>query len=180
MARDGLWLYADRSSGRAVHHSGSANNGDATGYFHFGAYTMIRLNESTRALLAVGSTFVMGFIVGCGADRTLLSAPSYAASSSTRQDVARHHDEVLAELRTELGLSDKQYARVQEIFKARQGQIEAAWQQVHADMERAMQQTTAEIETVLDSTQVQKLHAWIAARHGSTHGVHVRTDHTEP
>jgi len=140
---------------------------------------MIRLNESTRALLAVGSTFVMGFVVGCGADRTLLSAPSYAASSSTRQDVARHHDEVLAELRTELRLSDQQFARVQQIFKARQGQIETAWQQVHADMQRAMQQTTAEIETVLDSTQVQELHAWIAARHGSTHGAHVRTDHTD-
>ncbi|HKA60143.1 MAG TPA: hypothetical protein VKD28_16115 [Gemmatimonadales bacterium] len=138
---------------------------------------MIRLNDSARALLAVGSTFVIGFVIGCGADRTLLSAPSYAATSYAGQDVARHHDEVLAELRTELGLTAEQYTRVQEIFKARQGQIDSAWQQVHADVQRAMQQTTAEIETVLDPTQVEKLHGWIAARHGASHGSHGRKDH---
>lgn len=138
---------------------------------------MIRLNESTRALLAVASTFVIGFVIGCGADRTLLNPPSYAAASSTQHDVARHHDDVLSELRTELRLSDEQYARVREIFAARQTEIEEAWKQVHANLQRAMQQTTAEIETVLDSAQVQRLRAWIAERHGPTHASHPRREH---
>jgi len=138
---------------------------------------MIRLNESARALLAVVSTFVMGFVVGCGADRTLLNPPSYAAARSTPRDVARHHDEVLAELRTELRLSAEQSARVRELFAARQAELEATWEQVHANLRRAMQQTTAEIETVLDPAQVQRLRAWIAARHGPGHASHPRAEH---
>jgi len=131
---------------------------------------MIRFSDSARALLAVASTFVMGIVVGCGLDRNILSPPSYAAVGATRHDVARHHEEVLAELRTELRLSPDQSARVQQIFTARQAEIETAWAQVHANLQRAMQQTTTEIETVLDSTQIERLHAWIAQRHGPTHG----------
>lgn len=138
---------------------------------------MKRLNESTRAILAVASTFVMGFVVGCGADRTLLTPPSYAAARSTHYDAARHHDEVLAELRTELRLSDEQYARVQKIFAARQAEIESAWEQVHANLKHAMQQTTTEIEIVLDSTQVQQFRAWIAKRHGPDHATHRAREH---
>lgn len=138
---------------------------------------MIRVNEPARALLAVVSTFVIGFVVGCGADRAILSPPTAALARSAQHDAARHHDEVLGELRTELGLSADQYARVQEIFKARQAEIDAAWEQVHANLERAMQQTTAEIETVLEPAQVQRLRAWIAERHGPTHGSHSRREH---
>lgn len=138
---------------------------------------MKRLNESTRAILAVVSTFVIGFVVGCGTDRTLLNPPSYAAARSTQTDVARHHEEALAELRSELRLSDGQYARVREIFAARQDEIEGAWEQVHANLQRAMQQTTAEIETVLDPGQVQRLRAWIAKRHGPSHASHPRREH---
>ncbi len=135
---------------------------------------MIRFNDSARALLAVAATFVMGIVVGCGLDRNILSPPSYAAAGAAQHDVARHHEEVLAELRTELRLSPEQAARVQQIFTARQAAIDTAWAQVHANLQRAMQQTTIEIETVLDSTQIERLHAWIAKRHGPTHGDAVR------
>ena len=131
---------------------------------------MIRLTDSARAFLAVGSTLIIGIVIGCGVDRTLLSAPESAVASSVQHGTLPHHDEVLAELTTELRLSPEQQARVQEIFTARQGEIEAAWAQVHETLLRAMQQTTAEIETVLDSTQVQRLHEWIAARHAPTSG----------
>ena len=129
---------------------------------------MIRLTDSARALLAVVSIFVLGIVVGCGLDRTILTSPTYAAAAGDQHGAARHHDEVLAELRAELGLSAEQSARVQEIFAAHQGQMEAAWAQVHANVQRAMQETTTEIETVLDSAQVERLHAWLAKRHGPT------------
>jgi hypothetical protein len=132
---------------------------------------MIRLTDSTRAGLAILATFVIGLVVGCGVDRTLLTSPSFAVASNAQSSSLQHHEAVLAELSTELKLSPEQTARVQQIFKDRQAEIEAAWAQVHKDLERAMQRTTAEIETVLDSTQVQQLHAWIAARHGTSgHG----------
>ena len=131
---------------------------------------MIRFNDSARALLAVAATFVMGIVVGCGLDRNILSPPSYAASGAAQHDVARHHEQVLAELRTELRLSPDQAARVQQIFAARQAEVDTAWAQVHANLQRAMQQTTTEIETVLDSTQIERLHTWIAKRHGPRHG----------
>ena len=127
---------------------------------------MIRLKESTRALLALASTFVIGIVIGCGADRTILSPSAYARASTTQHGQLPHHDEVLAELRTELKLSDAQAAKVEEIFRAHQSEIDAAWAQVHENLQRAMQQTTAQIETVLDSTQVQRLHEWVAERHG--------------
>ena len=130
---------------------------------------MIRLTESAPALLAVLSIFVIGAVAGVVVDRTMLiPAHADAAAAGVRRGVPRHQDEVLAELRTELGLSAEQSARVQEIFAAHQGQMEEAWAQVHANLQRAMQQTTAEIETVLDSAQVERLHAWLAERHGPT------------
>ena len=133
---------------------------------------MIRLTDSTRALLALASTLIIGIVIGCGVDRTILSPPAYARANTTQHAQFPHHDEVLAELRAELKLSDEQAAKVQEIFGAHQTEIEAAWAQVHENLQRAMQKTTAEIETVLDSAQVQRLHAWIAERHGaaSEHG----------
>ncbi|MBI4500523.1 MAG: hypothetical protein HY700_05120 [Gemmatimonadetes bacterium] len=128
---------------------------------------MIRITESARALLAVLSIFVIGTVAGVVVDRTML-IPTHAdaTAAGVRGGVPRHHDEVLAELRAELGLSAAQSRRVQEIFAARQGQMEAAWTQVHANLQRAMQQTTTEIEAVLDSAQVERLHAWVAERHG--------------
>ena len=106
-------------------------------------------------------------------DRATLTPPH---SDATSADVRRHHDEVLAELRAQLGLSAEQSRRVQEIFTAHQGEIEGAWAQVHADLQRAMQQTTTEIETVLDSAQVERLHVWLAQRHGPISG-HAGRDH---
>jgi len=129
---------------------------------------MIRLTDSARALLAVLSIFVLGIVVGCGLDRSILTSPTYAAAAGDRHSALRHHDEVLAELRAELGWSAEQSRRVQEIFAAHQGAIEAAWAQVHANLQRAMQETTTQIETVLDSAQVERLHAWLAKRHGPT------------
>ena len=127
---------------------------------------MIRLTNSARALLAVLSIFLMGAVAGVVLDRTMLT-PTHADAAATggRHGGPRDRDAVLAELRTELGLSTEQTARVQEIFAAQQGEIEAAWAEVHASLQRAMRETTTEIETVLDSAQVERLHAWLAARH---------------
>lgn len=128
---------------------------------------MIRLTDSVRALLAVLSIFLLGAVGGVVLDRTML-IPAHA--DAVAAGVPRHHDEVLAELRAELGLSVEQSARVQEIFAARQGEIEAAWKEVHANLQRAMQQATSEIETVLDTAQIERLHGWLAERHGPIPG----------
>jgi len=134
---------------------------------------MIRLTEPARALVAALSIFVIGAVAGVALDRAMLiPAHADAAAARAQGGVPRHHEDVLAELRAELGLSAEQSRRVQEIFAAHQGEIEAAWAQVHADLQRAMQETTAEIATVLDSAQVERLHAWLAERHGPT------ADHT--
>src|SRR5712692_4306371 len=103
-------------------------------------------------------------VTGAVRDRTILLP---AHSDAVAAGVPRHHDEVLAELRAELGLSADQSARVQEILAAHQGEIEAAWAQVHANLRRRMQETT-ELEAVLDSAQIERLHAWLAERHGRT------------
>jgi hypothetical protein len=67
-----------------------------------------------------------------------------------------------------VGLSAEQSARVQEILAGRQGEMEKAWAEVHANLRRAMQEATAEIETVLDSAQIDRLRAWLAERHRPT------------
>ncbi len=134
---------------------------------------MNRLTEPARALVAALSIFVIGAVAGVVVDRAMLiPAHADAAAARARGSVPRHHEDVLAELRAELGLSAEQSRRVQEIFAAHQGEIDAAWAQVHANLQRAMQQTTAEIATVLDSAQVERLHAWLAKRHSPT------ADHT--
>ncbi len=92
-------------------------------------------------------------------DRTLL-IPTDA------RGVRRHHDEVLAELSAELGLSADQSARVREIFARHHPERATAWAHAHANVQRAMQATT-EIETVLDSAQIERLHRWLAERHRS-------------
>ena len=104
-------------------------------------------------------------VTGAVLDRTSL-LPAHA--DAVAAGAPRHHDEVLAELRVELGLSAEQFARVQEIFARHHAESEAAWAQVHANLQRTMQQATTEIETVLDSAQIKRLHAWLAERHGPT------------
>lgn len=126
---------------------------------------MIRLTDSVRALLAGLSIFLLGAVASVVLDRTMLVKAHTDAGAA---GVSRHHDEVLAELRAELRLSAEQATRVQEILAARHGEIEEAWRVVHANVERAMRETTTEIETVLDSAQIERLHAWLAARHART------------
>jgi len=138
---------------------------------------MIHLTESARVLLAVLSIFVIGAVAGVVADRTMLiPAHADAAAAGIQPAIPRHDDDVLAELRTELGLSAEQSRRVPQIFAAHQGEMEAAWAKVHADLQCAMRETTTEIETVLDSGQVERLHAWLAKRHGPIAG-HAGRDH---
>jgi len=127
---------------------------------------MIRLTNSTRALLAVLAIFVMGVAVGCSLDRAILAPPADAAAASTRIDAPRHHAEVLTELKARLGLTGEQAAAVEKIFEARQGEMEATWAEVHAKLRSAMQRTTTEIEALLDPAQITGLHAWLAERHG--------------
>jgi hypothetical protein len=131
---------------------------------------MIRLTDSTRALLAVVSVFVMGAVVGVVLDRSILiPANADARAAGIRHDARRNH-EVLAELRAELGLSAEQSARVAEILAGRQGEMEAVWTELHANVRRAMQEATREIETVLDSAQVERLRVWLAERHRPVSG----------
>ncbi len=111
---------------------------------------------------------------GDGVDRAVTSSVqdratlTRAHADAASADVRRHHDEVLAELRIELGLSAEQFAQLQEIFARHHAESEAAWAQVHANLQRTMQKATTEIETVLDSAQIKRLHAWLAERHGPT------------
>lgn len=130
---------------------------------------MIRLTDSARALLAALSIFLLGAVTGVVLDRTMLvPAHANAAAAGVRHGGPRDHAEVLAELRAELGLSAEQAARIEEIFAARHGEIEEAWRVVHANLQRAMREATTEIEAVLDSAQIERLHAWLAARHVRT------------
>lgn len=130
---------------------------------------MIRLTDSVRALLASLSIFLLGAVAGVVLDRTMLiPAPADAVAASVRRGGPRDHDDVLAELRTELSLSAEQSARVQEIFAGHHGEMEVAWAEVRANLQRAMGNATSEIEAVLDSSQIERLHAWLAERHGRT------------
>ncbi len=111
---------------------------------------------------------------GSGVERTVTGAvqdptillPAHA--DAVAAGAPRHHDGMLTELRAKLSLSADQYARVREILARHHAEREAARAQVHANLQRAMQEATAEIETVLDSTQIKRLHAWLADGHGPT------------
>ena len=115
-----------------------------------------------RALLLIAT--VLACDTGTGVER---AAPS-AVQDAVAAGVSRHHDEVLAELGAKLGLSAEQAARVQEIYARHHAEREAAGAQGHAQFQRTMQKATTEIETVLDSAQIERLHAWLAERHGPT------------
>lgn len=130
---------------------------------------MIRLPDYIRTLLAVLSIFLLGAVAGVAVDRTMLIPDhAHAVAVGVRGGGPRDHDEVLAELRAELGLSPEQSAQVEEILAARHGEMEAAWAEIHANLRRATQQATSEIEAVLDSAQIERLHEWLAERHGRT------------
>ncbi len=129
---------------------------------------MIRLSESARAVIALCSIFLLGAVGGVVLDRTLLIPPHADAAAYRIRPV--DHDAVLAELRTELGLSDEQSTQVREVFARHHSEIEQTWAEVHASVQRAMRTTTTELEGVLDSAQVERLHAWLARRHGQPPG----------
>lgn len=131
---------------------------------------MIRLTDSARALLAALSILLLGAVGGVVLDRTVLIPARADAAARGVSHAPRDHDAVLAELRTELGLSAEQAARVQEIFARHHGEIEEAWAEIHANLRRATQEATSEIEAVLDSAQIERLHAWLAERHGAASG----------
>ncbi len=115
------------------------------------------------AILLVATAFACG--TGSGADADVTGA---VHADAVAADVLRDHDDVLAELRVELGLSGEQFAQLQEIFARRHAESEAAWAQAHANHGRTMQAATTEIEAILDSAQIKGLHAWLAKRHGPT------------
>jgi hypothetical protein len=128
---------------------------------------MSRLTHSARLFLAVSSIFLLGAVAGLVLDRTMLTpAHASAATGGGQHGGPGDHEAVLAELRAELRLSAPQSARVQEIFARHQGEIEAAWAQVHANLQHAIRGATTEMEAVLDSAQIERLHAWLAKRHG--------------
>jgi hypothetical protein len=132
---------------------------------------MIRITDSARAVLAGLSIFLIGAVAGVVLDRALLTpANSHASVTGAERRVHRDHDEVLADLSARLGLTSEQSARVREIFSEHQAEIDSAWAQVHRNLEGAFDDVTTDIEGMLDADQIQRLHAWLAERHGRIPG----------
>ncbi|MBI4500524.1 MAG: hypothetical protein HY700_05125 [Gemmatimonadetes bacterium] len=98
-------------------------------------------------------------VTGAVQDRTILLP---AHSDVVAAGVPRHHDEVLTDLSAKLGLSADQSARVKEILATHHTESEV---EAHASHQRTMQTGMTEIEAVLDSAQIERLHAWLAERH---------------
>jgi len=121
-------------------------------------------SDAVRVSLALLSTLLLGAVAGVAIDRAvLIPAGGYAVDAST----PARHEAVLVELQNELDLSDEQLARVGETFASHQSDIEEAWEQVHETLDVAIAEATIEVEAVLDSAQIQRLHAWLARHHGS-------------
>jgi len=132
---------------------------------------MIRLNDPARALLAAVSIFLTGAVAGVSMDRlVLIPSHAHALDAAARRTAPRDHDEVLTELGEELRLTPDQSQSVREIFAKHQAEIDRAWSEVHANLQQAIGSATTEIEAVLDSTQIRRLHDWIAKRHGPIPG----------
>jgi hypothetical protein len=132
---------------------------------------MIRVNESARALLAAASVFLIGAVAGVTLDRLILIPHNvHAASASAPGAMGRSHDQVLAELDEELGLTPEQAASVRAIFAKHQAGIDRAWSQVHEDLLRTIGAATTEVEGVLNDEQIGRLHAWLTEHHGPVPG----------
>src|SRR6266852_8804801 len=80
---------------------------------------------ATEVACDTGSGVERG-VTGSVQDRTM---PTSGHADAAAADVRRHHDDMLAELRVELGLSGEQFAQLQEIFARRHAASEAAWAQ---------------------------------------------------
>lgn len=132
---------------------------------------MIRVNESTRALLAAASVFLIGAVAGVTLDRLILIPHNvHAASAPAHGAMVRSHDQVLTELDEELGLTPGQAESVRAIFAEHQAEIDRAWNQVHEDLLRTIGAATTEVEGVLDDEQIRRLHAWLTEHHGPVPG----------
>lgn len=125
---------------------------------------MRSLSDSARVSLTLLSMLLLGAVAGVGVDRAILMP---AGADAVDGSALRGHETVLAALQAELKLSDDQLARVGEVFARHQSDIEEAWEQVHETLDLAIEEATTEIEAVLDSAQIERLHAWLERHHGS-------------
>jgi len=123
---------------------------------------------SLQALLGGVSVLVIGAVIGIGIDRLLLlPAPAEAQPPATFQGVAADHAEALADLARSLELDDSQTTHVHSVFMKHQNAIDQVWLAMRHRVIAVVDTVTAEIEIVLDPIQRERLHAWIADRHGT-------------
>jgi len=124
--------------------------------------------RSLQALLGGFSVLVIGAVIGIMVDRfVLLAPPAEAQPAATLPGVAADHIEALADLARSLELSDAQTEHVHSVFMKHQSAIDQTWLAMRHHLMAVVDTVTAEIEVVLDPAQRQRLHAWIAERHGT-------------
>lgn len=127
-----------------------------------------------HALLGALSILIMGVVAGVALDRVVL-IPRHAMASSVARPLATpmDHEEVLAELGVELGLTDDQARQVHAIFARHQPTVDRAWETARAALLEAIAGATAEIDLVLNADQRERMHEWLELRHGDAaiHGL---------
>jgi hypothetical protein len=124
------------------------------------------------------SIFVLGTVAGAALDRlVLLPLHPPAHLRDVRSFAEANHAEAIADLARELELTDAQTAHVHQVMAKYQGAIDQAWRGLHERLLSTIDSATVEVETVLDAGQQDRLHAWIAERHGSPAGRQPALDH---
>ncbi len=127
-----------------------------------------------HALLGAFSILVMGVVAGVALDRVVL-IPRHAMSSPVGRPLATpmDHEEVLAELVSELDLTDEQAGQVHGIFARHQPTVDRAWETARSALLAAIASATAEIDRILDADQRERMHEWLEVRHGGAaiHGL---------
>jgi len=128
---------------------------------------MSRFKHFVHALLGAVSIFVIGVVVGVLFDRSVLHRADPSIDfHSAESSLDASHENLLADLQDDLGLSSEQSSQVQAILNRHQAAVNDAWSAVHSRLEAAIDSVTAEISEVLDSEQRVQLHEWLLARHG--------------
>lgn len=134
---------------------------------------MSNAKHVAHAVLGAVSILAIGVVVGVWLDRVVLHPNALAAdTSSAALALDASHEGFLRELHADLGLTEEQAGRVQEILIRHQKAVNEAWLVVHSRLDATTDSVTAEIEAVLDSEQRVALHEWLMERHG------VRAAHT--
>ncbi len=134
---------------------------------------MSNAKHVAHAALGAVSILAIGMVLGVFLDRVIAHPNEPAAHSPTSETALdASHESFLSELQSDLGLTEEQAGRVQEILTRHQAAVNDAWTAVHSRLDAAIDSVTVEIEALLDSEQRAGLHEWLMERHG------VREAHT--